>query len=162
MGKLFKWLVLGFLGLTAIGAVVESTKTPEQQAAEVGARKQEQQRMADEARAHARAEQAALPSYNSSDLAIAYSENTVAADQRFKDKRYKVSGVVESINTDLFGYPYLVLRGGVNEFMEPQFSFDNSAMAQLSALRKGMKVSLICVGTGDVAKTPMSGDCVLL
>ncbi len=48
-----------------------------------------------------------------------YDRNTVAADQQFKGKRFKLTGVVDSINTDLFGYPNVTLRGGVNQFMEP-------------------------------------------
>ena len=47
-------------------------------------------------------------------LASAYDRNTVAADQKYKGKRLKVTGVVDSINTDLFGNPYITMRGGVN------------------------------------------------
>lgn len=59
-------------------------------------------------------------------LAQAYDRNTVAADQQFKGKRFKVTGVVDSINTDMFGNPYVTLRGGVNQFMEPQFELDDA------------------------------------
>lgn len=59
-------------------------------------------------------------------LAQAYDRNTVAADQQFKGKTFKVTGVVDSINTDLFGNPYVTLRGGVNQFMEPQFELDEA------------------------------------
>jgi hypothetical protein len=45
--------------------------------------------------------------------------------------------------------------------MEPQFQFDEGSAAQLGTLRKGVEVVLICVGKGDVAKTPMSGDCLM-
>src|SRR5690606_6143056 len=43
-------------------------------------------------------------------LASAYDRNTVAADQKYKGKRLKVTGVVDSINTDLFGNPYSTMR----------------------------------------------------
>ncbi|MCU9106802.1 OB-fold putative lipoprotein [Pseudomonas aeruginosa] len=59
-------------------------------------------------------------------LAQAYDRNTVAADQQFKGKRFKVTGVVDSIITDMFGNPYVTLRGGVNQFMEPQFELGES------------------------------------
>ena len=59
-------------------------------------------------------------------LAQAYDRNTVAADQQFKGKRFKVTGVVDSINTDLFGDPYVTLRGGVNQFMQPQFELEKT------------------------------------
>ncbi|MCE0980887.1 hypothetical protein LU680_02260 [Pseudomonas monteilii] len=92
-------------------------------------------------------------------LAQAYDRNTVAADQQFKGKTFKVTGVVDSINTDLFGNPYVTLRGGVNQFMEPQFKLDGAHANYAAGLQSGMRVSLICIGRGDVAKTPMSKDC---
>lgn len=162
LGRILKWLFVGLLGMFALGSYMESTKTPEQKEAEARQRQLEQQRKSEELVTLAKAEEASLPSYKASDLAQAYEENTVAADAAFKDKKFKVSGVVQSINTDIFGNPYLVLRGGVNQFMEPQFSFDSDSTAQLSAIRKGMKVNLICTGRGDIAKIPMSGNCALL
>lgn len=105
---------------------------------------------------------ASLPEVTARDIAAAYNENTVAADMRFKDKQFKVSGTVTDINTDFMGDPYITMRGGVNEFMEPQFGFDKSALQQLAGIKKGMKVTLRCTGSGDVAKTPMSTDCSIL
>ncbi|AZM86873.1 hypothetical protein CAZ19_31315 [Pseudomonas aeruginosa] len=93
-------------------------------------------------------------------LAQAYDRNTVAADQQFKGRRFKVTGVVDSINTDLFGNPYVTLRGGVNQFMEPQFELDDAHANYAAGLQSGMRISLICTGRGDVAKTPMSKGCV--
>ncbi|MDA7088963.1 hypothetical protein PH586_21510 [Pseudomonas sp. SA3-5] len=92
-------------------------------------------------------------------LAQAYDRNTVAADQQFKDKRFKVTGVVDAINTDMFGNPYVTLRGGVNQFMEPQFELDDAHANYAAGLQSGMHISLICKGRGDVAKTPMSDEC---
>ncbi|MGU1251456.1 OB-fold protein [Pseudomonas aeruginosa] len=93
-------------------------------------------------------------------LAQAYDRNTVAADQQFKGKRFKVTGVVDSINTDMFGTPYVTLRGGVNQFMEPQFELNEERASYAAGLQSGMRISLVCTGRGDVAKTPMSKDCV--
>ncbi|HIE0305945.1 hypothetical protein DZ982_028400 [Pseudomonas aeruginosa] len=93
-------------------------------------------------------------------LAQAYDRNTVAADQQFKGKTFKVTGVVDSINTDLFGNPYVTLGGGVNQFMEPQFELDEAHANYAAGLQSGMRISLVCTGRGDVAKTPMSEDCI--
>ncbi len=93
-------------------------------------------------------------------LAQAYDRNTVAADQQFKGKTFKVTGVVDSINTDLFGNPYVTLWGGVNQFMEPQFELDEAHANYAAGLQSGMRISLVCTGRGDVAKTPMSEDCI--
>ncbi|MCT5197047.1 OB-fold putative lipoprotein [Pseudomonas aeruginosa] len=101
-----------------------------------------------------------LREYTAQQLAQAYDRNTVAADQQFKGKRFKVTGVVDSINTDLFGNPYVTLRGGVNQFMEPQFELDEAHANYAAGLQSGMRISLECAGRGDVAKTPMSKGCV--
>ena len=101
-----------------------------------------------------------LHEYSAQQLAQAYDRNTVAADQQFKGKRFKVSGVVDSINTDMFGNPYVTLRGGVNQFMEPQFKLDDAHTSYAASLQAGMRISLVCQGRGDVAKTPMSDECV--
>jgi len=100
--------------------------------------------------------------FTASEIARAYDANTVAADQQFKGKRFKVTGTVDNINTDFMGNPYLTLRGGVNQFMEPQFAFNENQSEQLASVKPGEKVTLVCVGRGDVAKTPMSGDCVMM
>jgi len=92
-------------------------------------------------------------------LAHAYDRNTVVADQQFKGKRFKVAGVVGATNTDILGNPYVTLRGGVNQFMEPQFELDDAHADYTAGLQSGMGISLICNGRGDVAKTPISKDC---
>jgi hypothetical protein len=145
MKKILKWVggiivVLIVLGIVAGGDKKPGDAAPGQQAKE---------------------EVVALPVVTAADIAAAYHENTVAADQRFKGKKFKVSGVVGDINTDIMGDPYVTLRGGVNQFMEPQFSFDKSAASDLAKLKKGAKVTLTCVGRGDIAKTPMSDKCSL-
>lgn len=101
-----------------------------------------------------------LPEVSAQQLAQAYDRNTVAADQQFKGKRFKVSGVVDSINTDLFGKPYVTLRGGVNQFMQPQFKLGSEHANYAASLQQGMRITLECRGRGDVAKTPMSDECV--
>ena len=101
-----------------------------------------------------------LPEYSAQQMAADYERNTVAADQRYKGKRFKVTGVGDSINTDLFGNPYVTLRGGVNQFMEPQFELDSAHRNYAAGLQQGMRISLACRGRGDVAKIPMSDECV--
>lgn len=146
MKKMLKWVggiivVLFVLGIVAGGDKKSGDAAPAQQASE---------------------DVTKLPAVTAADIATAYRDNTVAADQQFKGKKFKVSGVVGDINTDIMGDPYITLRGGVNQFMEPQFSFDKTALDNLAKLKKGSKVTLVCVGKGDIAKTPMSEKCSLL
>lgn len=92
-------------------------------------------------------------------LAAAYDENTVAADNQYKGKRYKVTGAVDSINTGIGGGIYITMKGG-NPFLQPQFALEDSEKNAAAALKKGQKATLICTGAGDIAKTPMSRKCV--
>jgi tRNA_anti-like len=95
------------------------------------------------------------------ELAHAYEENSVAADAKFKGKRFKVDGIVTDINTDFMGDPVIYLKGGVNQFMEPSFSFDKDSAPEIAKLKKGWTITMECTGHGDIAKRPNSGDCVL-
>jgi hypothetical protein len=99
-----------------------------------------------------------LKTYTSTQVAKSYDDNTVAADALFKGKRVKVTGRVTDINTDFRGNPYLVLAGS-NQFLGPQFKFDKSSISVMATLKKGVTVSVICTGAGDVIKTPMFEDC---
>ena len=105
---------------------------------------------------------ATLESYTAADLASAYRENTYAADLTFKDKQFKVKGTVANINTDFRGKPYITMKGGANQFMEPQFALAKSDERFAAALKKGETITLACTGRGDVAKTPMSGECTFI
>lgn len=105
---------------------------------------------------------AALETFTAADLAKAYSQNTYAADQSFKGKDFKVTGIVASINTDFRGKPYITMRGGVNRFQEPHFAIASSDERFAAALKTGDELTLACTGRGDVAKTPMSGQCTFV
>lgn len=162
IGKMFKWLLIGFAGFIALGLAIDAAKTPEQKAADAAAQAERQAQAARQATDQARQEMASLPSITASTLAKAYHDNTVAADQLYKGKKFKITGVIAEISTGFSGDPYITLRGGVNPFMEPQFQFDSNAPTeQIAKLKKGGKITLVCVGSGDVAKIPMSRDCLL-
>ncbi len=162
MKKFLKWVAIVFVGLIVLGAIIDATKSPEQKAADQAAREQEKAAKAQAQAEQVKQELANLVTVTASELASAYDNNTVAADQQFKGKKFKVSGTVSDINTDFMGAPYLVLRSSGNPFMQPQFGFEKEAAAQLAKISKGSKVVMVCTGKGDVAKTPMAGNCSLL
>lgn len=99
-----------------------------------------------------------VKAYTAMQVSTGYDENTVAADMLYKDKRVQVTGRILDINTDFMGYPYLILAGH-NRVLAPQFKFGKSHLSSIAALKKGAEVSVICIGTGDLAKTPMFKDC---
>jgi hypothetical protein len=92
-------------------------------------------------------------------LASAYDRNKVAADQSYKGKSIKVTGIVDSITTDRFGSPYIVMRGGVNQFMEPMFKLREQYINYAASLTAGMRITLICTGRGFSISRPMSDNC---
>ncbi|WP_027705046.1 OB-fold protein [Zymobacter palmae] len=100
-----------------------------------------------------------LESYSIQRIAKAYEENTVSADRTFKNKRFIVTGVISAISTDLFGTAYVTMRGGVNEFLEPQLKFNDNYEDYVAKLKKGMKITLVCTGDGDIAKAPILKEC---
>ncbi|WP_158998084.1 OB-fold protein [Pigmentibacter ruber] len=99
---------------------------------------------------------------SSSQLSKEYDENTIAADEKYKDKRFKITGKVVSINTDFSDTPYLVLSSGNDFFTSPQFSFESEHKSELSKVKKGMKITLSCIGAGDIVKTPMNKECFIV
>ena len=55
--------------------------------------------------------------------------------------------------------PVITLKGGVNQFMEPAFHFEETEASSLTSLRKGVKVIFVCIGAGDVIKAPTANSC---
>lgn len=96
------------------------------------------------------------------DIAAAYDQNTVAADNQYKGKRFEVTGVISEIRTDMMDNAVLELKGNINPYMEPQASLIDSEKAKAAELQKGMKITLSCEGSGDIAKTPMMRNCAIL
>ncbi len=185
--KIVKWLLLTVGGLTVLLVVIGMFASKNNSAPPAGneataaqavaasndasATKSQAREEARQAKVQAAAEAKAaaeqkdldaMPTFTPRDLAKAYEENTVAADQQFKGKRYKVTGVIDEISTDLFDTPYIGLRAGSDVFLHPQFRFSKDSNNQIAKLKKGMKVTVACTGSGDVVKTPMSRDCTLL
>jgi hypothetical protein len=148
MGLLAK-LAIGLAGLIVVGMLLPKTESAVDKSA-------------DQAQSeNVTSETDALPTYTAMEIGKAYDANTVAADAKFKDKRFKVTGVVTDINTDLMGDPYIEMEGS-DEFSSPQFAFDKDSAGALANLQKGSRVTVVCTGQGDIAKTPMSDSCQLL
>ncbi|MBS7327845.1 MAG: hypothetical protein KIG68_03725 [Oxalobacter sp.] len=96
------------------------------------------------------------------EMVKAYAANTVAADQKFKDKRIKVTGVVKDINTGITGAPYVIMSTGYKYGLyDPHFNFSKDHLNELAKVQKGKSITVICTGHGDIAKTPMNEDCEL-
>lgn len=95
------------------------------------------------------------------DMAAAYNENTVSADNKFKGHRFTIEGTATDINTDFTGSAVIVLNGGINEFLQPQATIADADKQKAASISKGAVVTLACTGEGDVAKSPQMKDCVI-
>lgn len=93
-------------------------------------------------------------------LAQEYADNEVAADQKYKVKKSYIitSGVVDSINKDFKGDPYVSLRGNA-QFQDVQARFSDSDVSSLAALKKGQKVMFVCEVGGRVVAQVMLRNC---
>jgi hypothetical protein len=92
------------------------------------------------------------------DVVNQYSENQVAADQKYFGKSLFLYGRIDSINSGLGNEPYITFRGK-NQFMSPQARFDTPDLNKISALKKGNILVLVCDGAGSIAGIPMFGKC---
>ena len=106
------------------------------------------------------AKEESLMQTTAKELATAYDKNTVSADAKFKNQKYEVTGTVSEISTDLMDNALITMKGGVNEFLEPQFVLDDNEKSKAGEIEKGQEITLICTGAGDVIKSAMSSDCV--
>ena len=90
-------------------------------------------------------------------IELAYDENQVAADNRFKGKVIRVTGTIESIGKNQFDdSPYVMLRSR-KRFMGVRCNFSEDKNASLTLLKKGQKVVLKGRGMGPLSL----GDCVV-
>ncbi|MBR7069622.1 MAG: hypothetical protein IKI30_04150 [Oxalobacter sp.] len=95
------------------------------------------------------------------EMAKAYADNSVSADQQFKGKLILVSGTVSEISNDANGNPYITMASGSFKNI-PRFQFDKNNLDELAMLQKGQKLTVICTGDGDDAKTPVNKGCRII
>jgi hypothetical protein len=91
------------------------------------------------------------------DLYDDYQANEVAADNKYRNKRLLVTGVVDEITKDFLDTPIVTLMTG-SEFFYVSASFpkDDIKVAELS---KGWQVTLECRGQGMILGTPFLDRC---
>lgn len=101
-----------------------------------------------------------MPEYSADEISKAYADNTVAADRKFKGKRFIVTGVVSDVNTDFLNRVYFTFKNRRDMFSEPQFAMKRGHDDFAASVRKGQKIRLECTGDGDIVKTAMHKNCV--
>ncbi len=96
----------------------------------------------------------------STELAKAFEENEVAAQQKYGAGPLLVSGKVTGITLDFMDQPVVQMPGS-NQFMDVQASLGEEGKAVSATLKKGQDIVLRCSELTEVASTPMLGSCVV-
>ena len=74
-----------------------------------------------------------------------YEANEIAADEKYKGKRVKLSGTVRDIKKDIGDNLYVIFnKGGRFDFRGIQLFFDDSYTSSLAKLKKGQRISVNC------------------
>jgi len=91
-------------------------------------------------------------------LASDYKANEVSADQLYRNKVLRVSGVVDGIKKDFSDDPYVVLRTG-NQFLGVHARFEEES--GLAGLTPGKEIVVRCLGNNVIMGSPMLKNCIL-
>jgi len=94
------------------------------------------------------------------ELAQAYADNEVAAQQKYGSSPLLVSGTINSIELDFMDEPVVTLPG-TDDFTTTQASFAGDASEVTASLQKGQAIVLRCAGVSEVMGSPMLSDCTV-
>ena len=87
----------------------------------------------------------------------AYQAGASAGDRQFKGKAVLVTGTVGEVDTDDNGVPYLTFA--LDNEVLPTFNFKKEQAKAVQGFKVGDKVTLQCVGAGELVRTPTFNDC---
>lgn len=99
-----------------------------------------------------------------------YLSNQVAAREKYHNKALMVTGTVAAVQTDMLGYPSIMLNTYYQfsfvkmELADIHFSKNNkliSPVEKSAQLRSGDVIHAVCFGDDMIAGTPILEDCVL-
>jgi hypothetical protein len=93
---------------------------------------------------------------SAADLASAYTTSEIAADARFKGRKLKVFGVVDSVESDFADLPMVTLHVP-GALLGVHATLVNKSDA--IKLRAGESITMLCSGGGEVAGVPLLSDC---
>lgn len=146
MKKTYRYLYAMIVGLTTLS--LASCDKPPEKIAEQSADQLHQEQTPFETTAN--------------EIAKEYADNPVAADNKFKDATFNVSGIITDTSKNFIKEPFVSLEGGTEPGKEPQFAFQQSEKDQAAELQPGQSIRLQCIGQGNISKIPMAGECKIL
>jgi hypothetical protein len=89
---------------------------------------------------------------NATDLIAAYNENEVSADNEYKDKTLKITGIVSNIGVDVADRAYVMLKDENNEFsvLGVQCYFETEQQDSIASLKEGDTITVTGTCEGKV------------
>lgn len=96
-----------------------------------------------------------------SKMIATYANNEVRADAIYMDKVIKITGYVSSISSDVSNNAvvHLAPKGTEYEFTSVYATGDTNFHNQAINLQKNQKITLVCIGAGEIIASPMLKDC---
>lgn len=96
------------------------------------------------------------------ELSNAYKANAVAADMKYKGKKFQISGTVAQIKTGIFSEPIIELMFDGNEYLvAPQFYVSEKDLNKVARLKILDSISMVCLGNGSIGPIIYSKNCEL-
>ncbi len=86
-----------------------------------------------------------------------YQAGASAGDKKFKGVKVEVTGTVGETDQDLNGVPFMTFA--LDNEVLPVFNFKKELAKSVASLKAGDKVTLVCVGAGELVRTPTFKDC---
>ena len=102
------------------------------------------------------APEVASPEYRltAKQLCSAHESNSIATEEAYKDRTIEITGIVDGVEKEVFSdKPIIKLAGAEMSMCEVHASPSDSYRAKIGSLRKGNRITLICVG-GDSDENP--------
>jgi hypothetical protein len=98
----------------------------------------------------------------SANISKEYSENEVAADDKYKSKIIEISGKITGIDNGSFDNEMIIkLADGKYDFSGPWCYMKASEKEKVLAFKKGQQVTLIGKGESATMGSPILKDCVV-
>ena len=167
-----KWWVIA-IGVVIIIGIIGSSgedKTDNQSAKEQG--QEASQKVADSTEQKADNKKEEKPAeaeklvpqvaVTSANIAEEYSENEVAADEKYKGKMIEISGKVVSVDNGTFDNEMIIkLSDGQYDISGPMCYMKESEKDKVLTFKKGQQVTLIGEGNSATIGSPMLKNCIV-
>lgn len=86
-----------------------------------------------------------------------YQAGAFAGDKKFKGIKVEVTGTVGEIDKNIDNVPFMTFA--LDNEVLPTFNFKKEQAQAVASLKAGDKVTLVCVGAGELVRTPTFNDC---